>query len=177
MSDTKTQEQKDAAAIASAKKLMPKITQGQWKFRRFITPMDGTSEIDSLEAPDGIVLTADGDWKGKASWLTFENRNDQLFIELAPAIVAAALREIDRLRAKAAAYDTLRAACKDAPELLMMAAEYASDIADTEKSKVAAEDASTYRSKAAQLRTALTAPADGSADADADAADGSGVGR
>jgi hypothetical protein len=84
----------------------------------------------------------------------------------------AALRTIDRLTAKAAAYDTLRAACAGVPEHLIW---QAYDLERGGWKTVEAEHIAWLRSTAEAITAALAAPADGSADADADAADGSGV--
>jgi hypothetical protein len=45
-------------------------------------------------------------------------QNRAVLDDIAHPVAEAALREIDRLRAKAAAYDTLRAACEGVPHML-----------------------------------------------------------
>jgi hypothetical protein len=75
-----------------------------------------------------------------------------------PALITytrAALRTIDRLRAKAAAYDTLRAACEGVPELL----ERISDLTDEAPSHTWAAMAA-----ATNINAALAAPANGDGD-------------
>jgi hypothetical protein len=133
MSDTEmTQEQKDAATLATIREFMD-ITKDHDKAQGGHSVRDGTR---------AMLRTID-----------------------------AQAAELAQLRAKAAAYDALRAACDGVPEMLKKAIDRNCVHVDYPWGEV-------YDEYAQRLAAALAAPADGAPDGSADAADGSeGAGR
>jgi D-tyrosyl-tRNA(Tyr) deacylase len=86
--------------------------------------------------------------------------DDKRHMDPRVALAQTFLNTIDRLRAKAAAYDTLRAACEGVPDMLYEASIQMEECmgSDQWQPVIAA------RAKAAALRAALAAPANGDGD-------------
>jgi hypothetical protein len=101
-------------------------------------------------------------------WLYSVDHDGTPDTEWSRQVVLAAKAEIDRLRAKAAAYDALRAAASDALTMTTWALE---DLKKGGGSQINTSHALAALSAGLSNAAALAAPADGSADADA--ADGS----